>query len=133
MIYDAFTKLQDTLTQTHPDRRRSRTDQALSESVDQLYQTVVHSIHCMVVWLNYEERKTWTKISARFKRRNGPTPTSPEEILQKLEEQIKEFRRALDLARDRAIETTQLMSHATGIQTVMVREEVMATRTIQTV
>jgi hypothetical protein len=44
-----------------------------------------------------------------------------------LEERTKEFRDALDFARDQAIEGTEMMSRATGLRTVMIHEEVVAT------
>lgn len=66
-------------------------------------------------------------MASRFKRRHDAAPASPEKVLKKLEEQTDKFREALNLARDRAIEDTEIMSRATGLRTVMVHREMVAT------
>ena len=66
-------------------------------------------------------------MASRFKRRHDAALTSPEKVLKKLEEQTEKFREALNLARDQAIEDTEIMSRATGLRTVMVHREMLAT------
>ncbi|KAK4150083.1 hypothetical protein C8A00DRAFT_46436 [Chaetomidium leptoderma] len=128
MIFKTFAALRDTLIEAHPERRSFRTNQKVNDCVDRLYQSVVDSIQDMAVWLTSEEKSTWNKVTSKFKRRHDAAPISPENILQTLEEHTKDFGDALSLARDQAIEDTELMSRATGFRTVMIHNEVLATQ-----
>jgi hypothetical protein len=66
-------------------------------------------------------------VTSKFKRRHDTAPVSPEEILQKLQDHTKDFHEALEIARDQAIQDTELMSRATGLRTVMIHKQLVAT------
>ncbi|KAL2261626.1 hypothetical protein VTK26DRAFT_3745 [Humicola hyalothermophila] len=127
LIFDTFAALRDSLIQAHPQRRSFRKDQEVNECVDRLYQAVVDSIQDLAALLVSEERSNRARLSAKFRRHKGAPLPRTEEILERVKQCTKDFHDALRVARDRAIEGTEMMSRVTGITTVLMHERVLAT------
>ncbi|KAL2845137.1 hypothetical protein BJX68DRAFT_136213 [Aspergillus pseudodeflectus] len=126
-ISDTFEALRDVLDGVDPKRTSFSTNKKVRESGDQLYQGIVDAIKDMIVLLSPEkperpdEDGTTKRKFNLIKRR--PKRPDPEEILQRLQQQIKDFQRALGIARDKAIENTEVMTQANGAQTYLARRD----------
>ncbi|KAL3441062.1 hypothetical protein BJX65DRAFT_14747 [Aspergillus insuetus] len=128
-ISDTFEVLRDVLDGVDPKRTSFSTNKKVRESGDRLYQGIVDAIKDMIVLLSPERPAEDGTAKRRFniiKRR--PKRPDPEEIVQRLQQQIKDFQRALGVARDKAIENTEVMTQANGAQTYLARRELRATK-----
>ncbi|KAJ0415218.1 hypothetical protein BJY00DRAFT_317979 [Aspergillus carlsbadensis] len=131
-ISDTFEALRDVLDGVDPKRTSFSTDKKVRQSGDRLYQGIVDAIKDMVVLLSPENPERPNEDGTTKRRFNlikrRPKRPDPEEILHRLQQQIKDFQRALRIARDKAIENTEVLTQANGAQTYLARRDLKATK-----
>ncbi|KAH6686736.1 hypothetical protein F5X68DRAFT_261749 [Plectosphaerella plurivora] len=128
-IFDTFAALQEALIKAaHPEHARFRNKSAVIDSSESLYQTVVDSIEDLFHLLAANGRSRLSKLNERVRGSKQSQLLTSDEILERLQQSTKNYLEALDVARDQAIENTEMMGRYTGVRTVLIHEEVVANR-----
>ncbi|KAL3456535.1 hypothetical protein BJX64DRAFT_39789 [Aspergillus heterothallicus] len=128
-IYATFEALRDVLDGVDPKRTSFSTNKKVRESGDRLYEGIVDAIKELIILLSPAKPTENATTKKRFNLlKRGPKRPSPDDILQKLDEQTKAFQRALSIARDEAIENTEAMTQANGAQTYLARRDLKVTK-----
>ncbi|KAL9116541.1 MAG: hypothetical protein Q9187_006933, partial [Circinaria calcarea] len=112
-IFDTFKGLRDALTRANPTGRSFRANQKVSDCADQVYKAVVDSIED-IIFVTSKDKTSWRKFIPKFKHK--PPPPDLDGILQRVTDSTNEFERVLSIARDQAIEDTQMVGQYTAIK-----------------
>ncbi|CZR60281.1 uncharacterized protein PAC_10177 [Phialocephala subalpina] len=121
-ILDMFMGLRDALTRANPTERSFRVNQKVSDCADQLHQAVVESIEDMIFVTTKDKMNCKRKLIPKFKHK--PPPPEPDEILRKVTESTNKFERTLGIARDQAIEETQMVGQYTAVKANYIHRDV---------
>ncbi|KAK4096692.1 hypothetical protein N658DRAFT_527585 [Parathielavia hyrcaniae] len=122
-VFKAFSILQATLRNLHPDRGRFRNDGNVQEAVEATYKAVVKALEDMVLVLSDMKTSKWAaagsklkSMTHREKKPEDPRPTL-DGVLENLTQQTKSYEEAITLARDRVIERTEGFSRFNAVST----------------
>ncbi|KAK7696677.1 hypothetical protein SLS64_014322 [Diaporthe eres] len=86
-----------------------------------LYQVIVDSIEDLIL-LTAEEKSTWRRIASKLEHRKKKTDVDT--VLQHLSEKTEAFKRAISVARDQAIQRTDIAARYTAMRTTMVHHDI---------